>query len=50
LVSNGDGWTLTDAGRDLVLGRPEPWVKKLETPRAIPGELRLGTITLSRFG
>jgi hypothetical protein len=44
LVSNGDGWTLTDAGRDLVLGRPEPWVKKLETPRAIPGELRLGTI------
>jgi hypothetical protein len=29
---------------------PEPWVKKLETPRAIPGELRLGAITLSRFG
>jgi hypothetical protein len=29
LVSNGDGWTITDAGRDLV-GPRTPWLRPIK--------------------
>ena len=53
LVSNGCGFGLTDAGRDLVGPAAEPWVKPLPAPdhhRRGDDSPFLGSMSIARFG